>query len=182
MAELVDNIDGNKAELYQECKEEILEGYNLFMDSFRENKLINEKNSLEEFYILFCQCLSLDETKMFCNIFEYINIRTYSEALCETIGSLMVLAFSSGRSLHPPNLNKDIFIRYNSPPFHILHQKFIPNVTKRWIEQEQKVCKRSGDHSDRQSKKYKFKCTSSSIGNHRVNEENKTKLPLYLFE
>ena len=56
-------------------------------------------------------------------------MRTYSEALCETIGSLMLLAFSSGRGLHPPNLNKEICIRYNAPPLHILKEKFIPIVT-----------------------------------------------------
>ena len=50
----------------------------------------------------------------------------------------MLLAFSSGRGLHPPNLNKEICIRYNAPPLHILKEKLIPKVTRIWIEQEKK--------------------------------------------
>ena len=93
----------------------------------------------------------------------------------------MALAFSSGRSLHPPNLNKEVFIRYNSPPLHILHKKFIPKVTKRWIDQGMKKFQRKGNEDNRQFRKFKYKTLSASIDNQRNKEENKTMLPLHLF-
>jgi hypothetical protein len=32
----------------------------------------------------------------------------------------------------PIYLHKEVFIRYNLPPFHILKQKFIPTVAETW--------------------------------------------------
>ena len=111
-----------------------------------------------------------------------MNVRTYSEALCETIGSLMALAFSTGRSLHPPNLNKEVFIRYSSPPHHILHNKFIPKVTKLWVDQGLKNFKRKEDEDKRQLRKFKHTSVSASIGNQRIKEEENTMLPFHLIK
>ena len=88
---------------------------------------------------------------------------------------------SSGRGLHPPNLNKEICIRYNSPPLHILKEKFIPKVTRIWIEQEKKEFTRQGEEDKRQNRKFKFKSVSASIGNQRKKEEAHSMLPLSLF-
>ena len=64
-----------------------------------------------------------------------------------TIGSIMGIALANGRNLEPPNLNKEVFIRFNSPPFHILQRKFIPKVAARWSKKKdffRKGKKRSG--------------------------------------
>ena len=89
--------------------------------------------------------------------------------------------FATGRSLHPPNLNKEVFIRYNSAPFHILQKKFIPNITKRWVGQGLKKFTRKADGDSRQMRKLKHTSVSAAIGNHRAKEEKKAMLPFYLF-
>ena len=98
-------------------------GFDIFMKDSKAKRQNNDNLSLEHFYVKFCDKFNCDETAVFWDLFEYVNVRTYSEALCETIGSLMQLAFSSGRGLHPPNLNKDICIRYNAPPPHKFSRK-----------------------------------------------------------
>ena len=178
---LIDCLDGNKSEMYREFRNEIAEGYKLFINNFAAENSRNETLSLEKYYILFCEKFDFDETSLFRDFFEYLNVRTYSEALCETIGSLMALAFATGRSLHPPNLYKEVFIRFNSAPFHILQKKFIPKVTKRWIDQGLKTFKRKGDGDHRQMRKLKHTSVSATIGNHRAKEEKITMLPLHLF-
>ena len=63
----------------------------------------------------------------------FMNIRTYSEAVCATIGSIMGIPLANGRNLMPSDLNKeDFFFWYNSPPYHILVKDFIPKVAPRW--------------------------------------------------
>ena len=49
----------------------------------------------------------------------------------------MGIALANGRNLEPPNLNKEVYIRFNSPPFHILQRKFIPAVAARWKRQKE---------------------------------------------
>ena len=46
-------------------------------------------------------------TAVFTDFYEHLNVRTYSEAICETIGSIMGIAVANGRNLEPANLNKD---------------------------------------------------------------------------
>ena len=94
---------------------------------------------LEIYYKQFClRQLQHDEgTDSFRDFYEHLNIRTYSKAICETIGSIMGIALANGRNLEPPNLNKEVYIRFNSPPLHILQRKFIPAVAARWKRQKE---------------------------------------------
>jgi len=181
IAELCNSLDGVKAEYFTTCIDRIVQGFDIFKKNLKAKRQKNDNLSLERFYVEFCDKFNCDETAVFRDLFEYVNVRTYSEALCETIGSLMLLAFSSGRGLHPPNLNKEICIRYNAPPLHILKEKLIPKVTRIWIEQEKKEFSRKGEDDNRQNRKFKFKSVSASIGNQRLKEESNTMLPLSLF-
>ena len=69
-------------------------------------------------------------------------------------------------------MNKEICIRYNAPSLHILKEKFIPRVTRIWIEQEKKEFSRKGEDDNRQNRKFKFKSVSASIGNRRQKKES----------
>ena len=40
------------------------------------------------------------------------------------LGSIMGIAVANGRNLEPANLNKEVFIRFNSPPLHIRNSSF----------------------------------------------------------
>ena len=55
-------------------------------------------------------------------------IRTCSEAKAKSVGSIMGIAMKRGRNTHPVNFEKEIKLRFNLPPLHILNSKFIPEL------------------------------------------------------
>ena len=82
---------------------------------------------VEIYYRDFCgsEAVQCDKTTaVFTDFYEHLNVHTYSEATCETIGSIMGIAVANGRNLEPANLNKEVFIRFNSPPLHIRNSSF----------------------------------------------------------
>ena len=85
-----------------------------------------EVPNLEKLYHSFFTQFQAPETKAFLHFFEYIQIKSYSEAICETIGSVMKLAVDKGRNLNPVYFSQEIMMRVNLPPLHILTQKMIP--------------------------------------------------------
>ena len=44
----------------------------------------------------------------------------------------MGITQANGRNLEPVNLHSEVFIRFNSPPFHVLKREFIPRVAAKW--------------------------------------------------
>ena len=52
----------------------------------------------------------------FVGLFLHIQIKSYSEALCETVGSIMKMDHGRGRNIHPVNFNKEIYLRLNLHP------------------------------------------------------------------
>ena len=121
--ELCNSLGAVKAEYFTTCIDRIVQGFDIFKKDLKAKRQRNDNLSLERFYVQFCDKFNCDETAVFRDLFEYVNLHTYSEALRETIGSLMQLAFSSGRGLNPPNFNKAICIRYNAPPPHKYSRK-----------------------------------------------------------
>ena len=88
----------------------------------------------------------------------------------------MGIALANGRNLEPPNLNKEVFIRFNSPPFHILQRKFIPKVAARWSKKKdffRKGKKRSG---------LKLEHLSHTLESFRTREEERSHTPVTLFD
>lgn len=116
-----------RLEEFFENMEEIKDGYK----KFREFKLSRPNDKLEQIYEHFC-LLSDDDTESFRDFFENINIRTSTEAVCETVGSIMNMQLSKGRNLRPTNLDKEVFCRFNLPPFHTLKKSFIPAISEKW--------------------------------------------------
>jgi hypothetical protein len=136
---------------------------------------------VEIYYRDFCrsEAVQCDKTTaVFTDFYEHLNVRTYSEAMCETIGSIMGIAVANGRNLEPANLNKEVFIRFNSPPLHILKQQFVPMVAAKWretmkLEFYRKGKKRSGLKTDE---------LSHSLESFRSREEEKSHIPVELFK
>ena len=99
-------------------------------------------------------------------------IRTCSEAVAESVGSIMGIAMKRGRNTHPVNFEKEIKSRFNLPPLHILNDKFIPELVDEIVNVKKKDYFRKGD-SEINKYKYKYKLTSSAIGNFRqIKEDN----------
>ena len=72
----------------------------------------------------------IDEMKPFVKAFEYLQIKSYSEAIAETVGSVMVMAKAKSRNCEPVNFAKEIFCRFNLPPLHICRRKMIPTIAE----------------------------------------------------
>jgi hypothetical protein len=59
-----------------------------------------------------------DSIRNFSKLFQNCQIRTCSEAMAETVGSIMKNHSGKGRFLKPNNFNKEIFLEFNlGPPF-----------------------------------------------------------------
>ena len=51
----------------------------------------------------------------FIELFQFIMTKTFSEAIAETVGSIMKIHSGRSRNLHPTNFDKEIYIQYNLP-------------------------------------------------------------------
>ena len=47
---------------------------------------------------------------------------------------MMSIAVSNGRNIMPYNLDKEVCLKFNLPPLHVLNEKFIPEIAKQWRE------------------------------------------------
>ena len=52
------------------------------------------------------------ETSSFIEFFDHLMVKSYSEAICESIGSIMNIACGTRRVLYPDNYAKEIFLRF----------------------------------------------------------------------
>ena len=159
-------------------------GYLKFVELCVELSLINPQVTLENCYKKFYERYKLDEETLdFQILFEKIEIKTFSECYCETVGSVMKNAMGKGRNTHPVNFSKEIFFSVNSPPLHILSKNFIPSIVDQLLSNRSFI--RSGDNRSngiRSRLVGGLECISSSIFNFRKEEEMKSKLPLELFD
>ena len=76
-----------------------------------------------------------------------------------------------GRILHFINFSKEIYIRCNLAPLHILNKKFIPDIVTNLLENERVSYTRKGDLTTRGQTKLKFAKLSAAVGNFREEEE-----------
>ena len=153
--------------------DDIVTGYNLFMRFSSQQKSAQNDIRVENIYKKFwLRHNDVAETTTFREFFEFAQGKSYSEAMCESIGSIMNMATANGRNLHPANFGKEIFLRFNLPPMHVLHQRFIPEILKEEINKGKEFI-RKADRDARQLRKLNFKTTSSSNGNFRAREEEK---------
>ena len=52
----------------------------------------------------------------FVGLFLHIQIKSYSELLCETVGSIMKMDHGRGRNINPVIFKKEIYLRLNIHP------------------------------------------------------------------
>ena len=110
-------------------------------------------------------------------MFQRVQLKTYSEAIAETVGSIMSLAQARFRKSEPVNFAKEIYLRFNLPPLHILTVTFIPAIVKKLLFFKKFFRKCDGIRED----KLKFPNVSASVGNFRAGEEENSRLPLKYF-
>ena len=145
-------------------------------------RIENDQLSLEKIYEKFHREFKYNlGSQDFCSMFEKIQIKSFSEAIAETVGSIMNRAFSSGRNLEPINLSKEICLVYNLPSLHLLKHTLIPELTDDICKKKQ-FLRTCGMTFPSYQAKLKFPNWSSSVGNFRVKEEEKCKLPVSFFK
>ena len=97
---------------FEESSNKIVDGYYRFMKYLNDSCLLSKNNisadlSLENIYKSFHNKVSLNpEIDLFIIFVENVIIRTYSEAMAETVGSIMGIAVARGRNTHPVNFKK----------------------------------------------------------------------------
>ena len=119
-----------------------------------------------------------ERSELFIAMFQRVQLKTYSEAIAETCGSVMTLAQARFRNLEPVNFAKEIFLRFNLPPIHVLRLTFIPSIVEKLLEYKEFHRRLEGS---RFQGKLKFSNTSASVGNFRAVEELNSRLPIDFF-
>ena len=114
-------------------------------------------------------------TQSFINLYQFVQGKTYSEAICETVGSIMKIHIGRGRNLHPVNFGKEIFLRFNLPPLHSLTSNYIPKIVKMKLDEKTEYFRKL---QFTRNEKLKYVELSASVGNFRKSEEDKTHLPI----
>ena len=154
--------------------------------SFLRYKQLHSKNipSLEVLYQNFFEWSKNEDDcviQPFISLFELINIKSFSEAYCESVGSLMNLLVKKGRNLSAAHFSRELIFTFNAPPVHVLSESVIPDIVQNLIEKEKKYFFRKLDTSLRKDK-LKFKELSSSLGNFRESSNTNSHLPVTFFK
>ena len=88
--------------------EEVGKGFCCFTEFKKSVTSIGPDQSLENVYADFVEKYGQFETvSQFKNMFERIQIKTHSEAVCETIGSIMSIATSKGKNCDPVKFSQE---------------------------------------------------------------------------
>ena len=156
----------------------ILPGYLLFV---KESKKRPGK-TLEDLYKSYWDTWSKDNsTWHFRDLFEIINIKSFSEQQCEQVGSVLSIAVSKGRHLEAGNFEKEILLQVNSPPLHILEKSVIPKLAKEFLRKITGMFT-VGEEGPRSIRNRLLQAgLSASLKNFRDKECDKSKLPCDFF-
>ena len=171
-------IDTVRADEFRENKDDILVGYTRYLEFIKAHQAAGDHQTTDQYYKAFCRSYYGDgeDRESFRDLYEHLNIRSYTEAICETVGSMMGTALSRSRIQMAVNMNKEVFIRFNLPPYHMLKKEFIPEVAKKWRGNKEffrKYPKKSGLKMDE---------LSASIESHRQRQTKKSHFPVDLFQ
>ena len=132
-AELIlDKLFELSPEFFQKRKEIITEGYVEFVKIASE---IEHEKSLEFKYQVFKKkCSDQLKARRFSLFFEWLQLKSFSEAYAETVGSIMVISTGKGKQVQRQNLGKNICLNFNLPPMHILNQEFVPEIAEEVVK------------------------------------------------
>jgi hypothetical protein len=179
--EVLDNIPGPNQDIF--VFEEVILGYTLYVNMMCTEKALAQTNGvlmpkIETIWIKYWNKYGHDPNVLpFIELFQFVQGKSFSEAICETVGSIMNIHKGRGRNLHPVNYAKELYLRFNLGPTHILAEHFIPEIVEIKTEEENKSYFTKAPLA-----KLKYDAWSSTIGNFRVNEVEKCHLPCDFFQ
>ena len=171
MRDIFQYVDSLRKEKFESLIDEISQGFLQFSIYSRKKKQ-EGIHQIEKIYKLFYDS-HYSNTVAFCEFFEYIEVRSYSEAICESLGSLMGTTCSDGRNLDPCYLNEEVFIRVNGPKEHQAGE----------LIKEVAAFKRANGSEYRcKTNRLKFQVLGSAVGNWRKQQEEKSHIPSEIFQ
>ena len=75
---------------------------------------------LEDIYQKFHKAVAVkEENNSFIMLFELVNIKSYSEAYCESVGCMMNICVHKGRNLSAGNFSRELIFAFNSPSLRV---------------------------------------------------------------
>ena len=127
LGSLLAQLPGHLQERYEVAN--LLDGYSTFMEVFRN---LQDEFQVNQIYFQWYKKHvktgdSEESSTVFADFFECVQVRSSSEAFCETIGSVMNNHSGKGRYLRPINFNKEIFLEINLGPT-FLSEKLVREV------------------------------------------------------
>ena len=179
LEEQVENLIEDKLQEKFEVQDSLLQTYIQFL-TFNQN---SDQQSLEVLYQLFQKNFrqSLSAESRFFDLFEHVNIKSYTEVYCESVGSLMKILVNKGRNLTSSFFSRELIIAFNAPPLHILKKKIIPQIRDEFMKEMTFVRKMDNARLSRQYSKLKFADLSATLGQLRKNQENQSHVPVDFF-
>ena len=177
---ILQSLKKKSTEYFQRNWDRIVEGFIEF------SRVASELSAESlEFIYQVCKekCGAESKSKMFCLFFEWIKLKSFSEAYAETVGSIMVVSTAKGKQVQRENLGKNICLNFNFPPLHILDESFVKELADDLVrKKELRFFRKLEMKRPRWVKKLKKSNLSSSIHNFREEKVRKNmRLPLKLF-
>ena len=128
----------------------LLDGYLSFQKLFKE---LHNEFGLHEIYRKWHNKYiqieePLESTVVFSQLFECVQVRSTSEAFCETVGSVMSNHCGKNRYLRPVNFNKEVYLDVNLGPLHMcenLVQEMYQRMGKKAKEKREYIFKEASD-------------------------------------
>jgi hypothetical protein len=159
-------------------------GYSSFLKIATQLERVTKESPTKIYEIWFTEKASGENAsesyKNFAKFFQNCQIRTCSEAMAETVGSIMKNHTGKGRFLKPQNFNKEIFLQFNlGPPFLLcgLAERVFKLKEKRYIYNR----KADGSLVTHFSSLADVE-NGSAVGTYRKQQEKKAHLPLDLWK
>lgn len=171
MRDIFQFVDSQRKGTFEALLDEISEGFVQF-SKFSRKKKQEGINQIEKIYKLFYDS-NYSKTEAFCDFFEYVEVRSYSEAICESLGSLMGNTCSDGRNLDPCYLNEELFVRINGPREHQAGEL---------IREIAEFKRANGSEYRCKTNRLKFQELGSAVGNWRKEQEKKSHIPSEIFQ
>ena len=99
----------------------LLDGYCSFQNLFKELEgEFGLHQIYQKWYLKYIKVEEpLESSIVFSQLFQCVQVRSTSEAFCETVGSVMSNHCGKNRYLRPVNFNKEVFLDINLGPLHM---------------------------------------------------------------
>ena len=178
MQTVITSLPSNQSEsiIAQECFAGFSDWNRFWSESFNDAKIKRpDLNALQDVHIYYENWVKTskksDSNKKFQQLWELVMIRSSSEAICETVGSIMGMHCGKNRFLKPENFSKEIVLRFNLGPMHLLDglvgEVLALNTTKSYLREAVSIGRTVTKDLNK----------SASIGSFQERNEKKSRFP-----